>query len=205
MYPLKLIISPENWQLYARRRVDPAFRPLRDRVFARDQYACQFCGFQAREYQEVINLDQNYRNNRLDNLATACCFCAQCSFIESVGKTGYGGGQLIYLPEMNQVELNSFCHVIFCAMVNGTGYRDTAQTVYRELKNRSPVVEDKFGSETSNPNIFGQMVLEYEGGERKEIADLLLKDLRLLPSYAKFKTQLDRWAASAAEELASAG
>lgn len=49
------------------------------------------------------------------------------------------------------------------------------------------------------------MVLEYEGGERKEIADLLLKDLRLLPSYAKFKTQLDRWAASAAEELASAG
>lgn len=204
MHPLKLSINPENWHLYLRRKADKAFRPIRDKIFARDQYTCQFCGFQAREYQDVVNLDQNYRDNRLGNMVTACCFCSQCCFLEAVGQEGFGGGKLVYLPEMTQVELNSFCHVIFCAMTNGTSYRDTAQTIYRSLKFRAQPIEDKFGIGASNPNIFGQMLLEYEGKEQG-LTDKILKDIRLLPSYAKFKKQLERWAASAAEELASAG
>jgi len=204
MHQIKLSINPGNWHYFMRRKADPAFRRIRDKIFERDQYACQFCGFQAREYQEVINLDEDYRHNTMSNMVTSCCFCTQCFFIESVGQGDFGGGRLIYLPEMTQIELNSFCHVIFCAMTNGTSYRDSAQSVYRDLKFRSQPVEDKFGASSSNPNIFSQMILEHESNQ-KELAQKLLVDLRLLPSYAKFKKQLTRWAASAAEELASAG
>lgn len=203
MQQLVLAINQEGWPLYLRRKADPAFLPLRDKIFARDRYACQFCGFQAKEYQDVVNLDGDYRHNRSSNLVTACCFCAQCFFVQEVGQGGFGGGHLIYLPEMSQVELNSFCHVIFCAMTNGTGYRETAQNIYRTLKFRSQLVEDKFGPGMGDPHVFGRALLEYESDQQKKVSETLLMNLRLLPSYARFKTQLERWAASAAEELVS--
>ncbi len=202
MYPLQLAINSEGWQSFMSRQGHPTFRKLQDKIFERDRYSCQFCGFQAREYQEIVNLDGDYRRNTLSNMATACCFCAQCFFIDNIGLGDYGGGKLIYLPEMAQAELNSFCHVIFCAMTNGTNYRDTAQSVYRSLKFRMQSVEDKFGIGTSNPNVFAQLLLEYDGNDTKKVIGKTLENFRLLPSYAKFRKQLDRWAASAAEELA---
>jgi len=39
-------------------------------------------------------------------------------FLESVGVGGYGGGALVYIPEIEQVELNVLCHVLFCAITN---------------------------------------------------------------------------------------
>ncbi len=202
MYPLQLSINPEGLRLFLSRKTNSMFQKLQTKIFERDRHSCQFCGFQAQEYQEVINLDQNYRHNTLSNMVTACCFCSQCFFIENIGTGDYGGGKLIYLPEMSQSELNSFCHVIFCAMTNGTNYRDTAQSVYRSLKFRVQPIEDKFGVGTSNPNVFSQPLLEYEGDKKSEVVDKTLEKCRLLPSYARFKKQLDRWAAAAAEELA---
>jgi len=203
MYPLKLSINPKNWELHMRRKADPAFLRIRDKILVRDRHMCQFCGFQAREYQEVVNLDENYYNNKLNNMATACVFCTQCFFIEAVGQHDFGGGNLIYLPEMTQAELNSFCHVLFCAMTNGTGYSDTSQSLYQTLKFRSQPIEDKFGSGMSDPCIFSRVLLEYEGKGKEELMKKILTNFRLLPSYVKFKKQLERWAASAAEELAS--
>lgn len=113
-----------------------------------------------------------------------------------------GGGQLIFLPEMSQADLNSFCHVLFCAMGNNTGYQDSAQSIYRSLKFRSQIIENKFGAGTSNPSNMGQLIIEYQ--ERfpdKEVN--ILKDMRLLPSHAKFRVQLDAWAAAALEELSA--
>lgn len=203
MYPLQLSINPEGWRIFVARKADKAFQLMQNKVFARDHYSCQFCGFQAHDYQEVVNLDGNYRNNQIANMVTACCFCAQCYFIEAVGQSGYGGGRLIYLPEMTQPELNSFCHVMFCAMTNGTNYQGTAQNIYRSLKFRTQPVEDKFGVGMSNPNLFGQILIENDTVEQKETLTQILKNLRLLPSYARFRKQLGHWAAAAAEELAT--
>ena len=116
-----------------------------------------------------------------------------------------GGGQLIYLPELSQADLNSFCHVLFCAMGNGTGYQDTAQTVYRDFKFRSQPVEDCFGAGTSQPAILGQLLLEQAGRTKTPIREDVLKEIRLLPSYDKFKLQLEAWAAAALQELAEEG
>ena len=91
-YPLTLQAKLGMWQLFIARKADPAFRAFAMKVLARDDYTCQFCGFRAKVYQEVVNLDNDYRHNKISNLVTSCYFCAQCLFIESVGVGEYGGG-----------------------------------------------------------------------------------------------------------------
>lgn len=204
MHELQLAANLNGWRIFVRRKEDKAFLPVAKRVYERDVYTCQYCGFQARDYQEIVNLDGNYYNNKLSNMITACCFCSQCLFLQAVGIDEMSGGQLIYLPEISQADLNSFCHVLFCAMGNSTGYQDSAQSIYRSLKFRSQIIENKFGSGTSNPTTMGQMLIEQEEKHPEEAAQLL-KDLRLLPSNAKFKIQLDAWAAAALEELEAEG
>ncbi|MFA6302732.1 MAG: type IVB secretion system protein IcmJDotN [Legionella sp.] len=198
---LKLMATPGSWRLYSARKVDERFKEFEKKVFLRDRYTCQFCGFQARLFQEIVNLDGNYTNNKLSNLVTACCFCSQCFFIESVGVGGYGGGTLIYLPELTQAELNSLCHVLFCAITNDTGYKSSAQNIYRSFKFRSQLVEEKFGEGTSDPAIFGQLMID-SGVKTEEVRSQILKNILLLPSRAKFRKQIEKWAASALEEIA---
>ncbi len=204
MYPLKLSMNPEGWRAFTARKQDPAFQNFGKKVLRRDNYACQFCGFQARDYQEVINIDQNYVNNKLSNLVTACCFCTQCFFLESVGVGGFGGGSLIYLPEISQNNLDSFCHVIFCAIANDTGYKTTSQSIYRSLKIRTQMVEEQFGEGCSTPSVLGQLLIETKAKTSGSI-DKILHDLRLLPSRASFKEQIERWAATALSELSAEG
>lgn len=199
---IKLMATPGAWRLYSARKSDENFRAFEKKVFMRDNYTCQFCGFQAKLYQEVINLDGNYNNNKLVNLSTACCFCAQCFFIESVGVGGYGGGTLIYLPEITQAQLNSFCHVLFCAITNDTGYKASAQTIYLGFKVRSQQIETRFGEGTSDPAIFGHLLIDSEVLNEEKLAKVF-NGVRLLPSRAKFRKQIEGWAANALGEIAA--
>lgn len=200
---IQLAIKPGNWALFSKRKADKAFQPFAQRVYERDNYTCHFCGFQARDYQEIVNLDQNYTNNKLANMVTACCFCTQCFFLESVGKGGYGGGVLIYLPEIKQTELNSLCHVLFCAVTNDTGYREVAQTLYRSLRFRSQIVDKQFGEGASEPSVFCRLAIESTIYSNADFNAKVMLNLRLLPSRAKFKAQIEHWAAAALEEIAS--
>lgn len=204
MNPLRLTITPGAWRLFVKRKADPAFLRFAEKIFQRDDYVCQFCGFQAQDYQEVINLDQNYTNNKMSNLVTSCCFCAQCFFVESVSVGKYGGGTLVYLPEIDQAKLNSFCHVLFCAVTNDTGYKNSAQAIYRSFKLRAQAVEDEFGEGTSNPSVFGELYLDAVGKD-PALLERMLQNVRLLPSRGGFKTQVDHWAATALKELAGEG
>lgn len=201
MLPLDLTVRTSQWRLFSARREDPAFQKFSQKVWVRDRYTCQYCGFQAKDFQEVVNVNHNYQNNRLSNLITACCFCTQCNFLDIVG-LNYGGGNLIYLPELPQNELNSFCHVLFCAMTNDTGYRDTAQSIYRTLKFRAQPVEEQFGENGSLPAQLVQMFIEMDL-ENSEKAKTVFKNLRLLPSRAKFKDQIEKWAETALSELSA--
>ena len=203
MYPLVLSATPGKWRLFAARKEDPAFQQFCQRVWDRDAYTCQYCGFQAKQFQEVVNLDGNYQNNKLPNMITACCFCTQCQFLEVVSKTDYGGGALIYLPELSQPDLNGLCHVLFCAIANATNYNNDAQAVYRSFKVRSKIVEEKLGEGMSNPALLGQVLIDAQLQNTQAFSQELLKDLRLLPSRTQFSAQIEAWASAALTEMAS--
>lgn len=203
LYPLHLTATPESWRLFSVRKTDEGFQEFRNHVLERDQFTCQFCGFQATQYQEVINLDNNYRNNKLTNMVTACGFCAQCFFLEAVGKDDYGGGILIYLPEISQNDLDGFCHVLFCAMYNATSYRNDAQNIYRSFKLRTQIVDKQLGEGMSDPVALGRMLIEATEEQRADIAKKVLAPLRLLPSYTRFSKQIEDWAKAALNDLVS--
>lgn len=200
---LTLAARPGNWRLFAARKADPAFLRFSERVFLRDNYTCQFCGFQARQFQEVVNLDKNFHNTKFSNMVTACCFCTQCFFLEAVGRSDYGGGRLIYLPEISQADLNGLCHVLFCAIANASNYRADSQNIYRNLKFRSQVVEQELGEGMSNPRMLGQILIETETKSLERVNTEVFTKLRLLPSRTKFSVQIETWAEAALEELST--
>ena len=201
MLEIVLNASLGNFSNFSSRRKSAKFRQIAAQILARDNYTCQYCGFQAKEYQEIVNRDQDYCNNRPSNLVTACCFCSQCFFLESLGEGGYGGGILIYMPEVSQGDINSLCHVLFCAMANETSYKDSAQAIYRSLRMRSTLIDNKLGEGVSDPAVFGQLMIDYATNNDSKNLSSMLSNLRLLPSRGRFKKQIARWAASAAEEM----
>lgn len=201
MHELTLTANYEAWKLFNSRKSKPDFLRFKEQVFARDNYTCQFCGFQAQDYQEVIDLEQSYKQLKLASAVTACCFCAQCFFLESVGVGSFGGGTLIYLPEFTQENLNSFCHVIFCAIANDTGYKQTGESIYRSLKFRSQQIDEQFGEGASEPSVFGRLLIDSNNVDNVQLNKALKQYVRLLPSRARFKNQIDRWAENALTEL----
>lgn len=201
MYNLKLEINLHGWKVFTKRAMDDRFAKFAQKIHLRDNYICQFCGFQAKKFQNIVNVDGNYLNNKDSNLITACCFCSQCLFLQSAGIDDLSGGQLIYLPEFNQADLNSFVHVVFIFMGNKSSSQELAHNVYRNLRFRSQVIENKFGAGSSDPILMSQMILEYQEKDSNFSCDQLMKDLRLLPNYKKFTTQLAAWSQLAAEEL----
>lgn len=203
MYPLKLSANFEAWKAFTVRKSHKDFLQFSQRVFARDDYSCQFCGFQAKEFQEVVSLDGDYYQAKLANSVTACCFCAQCLFLESVGTGNFGGGTLIYLPEVSQADLNSFCHVIFCAINNDTEYKSSSEAIYRSLKFRAHPIEEQFGEGTSEPSVFGQLLIDSGNQNNQELQQVMQTSIRLLPSRIRFKTQIERWSKIAMSGLST--
>lgn len=197
MYPIKLNVNPHGWRLFMQRKLDRRFEAFSQKIWRRDKFICQFCGLQSKRHQEIINLDQNYHNNKASNLVTACGLCTQCFFLESVET--YGGGILIYLPEVSQNHLNGFCHLLFTAMNNETKYKETAQNAYRNLKLRAQVIEDEWGVQLQEPAIFGQLIIE---SENKALLDKqIFSAIRLLPSRAGFRIQSTDWSRSITTNL----
>lgn len=201
LMPIALACTPGTWRVYSARKLDKSFMRFAKTVWERDQYRCRYCGFQARQHQDVVNIDKNYTNNSVGNMATCCCFCAQCFFIDAVGRSDAGGGHIIYLPEVGQNQLNALCHVLFCAIVNATAYAEEAKSIMRDLKLRSRAVEQVLGDGMSQPANLGQALIDARIKDKRSFQGMLLKDLRLLPSRAKFESKMQIWSAQATNEL----
>ncbi len=192
LLPIKLTAKRGNWQRYMSRKSNKTFLNIRDKVFSRDDYTCRYCGFQLKQFQEVVNIDQNYDNNQLDNLATACQFCSQCFFIESVGLDGKSGGTIIYLPEISQADLNHFCRTLFCSMLREAPYKGKLQAAYLSLTDRAKPIEDIFGPSSHEPATFGQALIDSDLTEAQQ-NHTIFQDLKLLPARKYYKSQAEYW------------
>lgn len=192
---IRLTARRGNWRKYYARKQNKRFQKLAQQIFKRDQYTCRYCGFIAGRFNEVVNIDQNYDNNTLDNMVTACGFCAQCFFLDNLGFDSKTGGSIIHLPELSQAQLNNFCRVLFCALDKQNSYKAKLQAVYLSLRDRNKNVENCFGPNSSEPRIFGQGLID-AGLNEQQLNHNLLLELRLLPSRKAFSEQIEYWKAT---------
>lgn len=194
---LLLDVSSMNWRLYMARKADPSFSIHKKIVLDRDDWTCHYCGFRAEQYMEVINLNNNYADMRQSNLSTACPFCAQCKFVESVGQSDLDGGVLIYLPEMTQIQLNAMCHNLFALMACGSDQESQVKNIYRSFRLRAQLCEQLIGGGMSQPNVLGRMIIESGRDAKEQFSKDVWRDLRMLPIFSRFVHQVETWSQAA--------
>lgn len=192
LLPIILTAKRGNWRRFSARKRNKKFLAIKKRVLQRDQFTCKYCGFFAKEFQETVNIDQNYQHNSFDNMATCCGFCSQCFFLDAVGVDGKTGGTIIYLPEISQADLNNFCRVLYCSMDKESAYKGKLQAVYMSLRERNNEVVNCFGPDSSDPRVFGQGLID-AGLKKDQLEHEVLRHLRLLPAKKAFTEQIEYW------------
>lgn len=192
LLPIVLTARRGNWQRFIARKQNQRFLAIQKKIFARDHNTCRYCGFESDKYQVIVNHDHNYINNKANNLVTACIFCAQCFFLDQIGKNNNTGGYIIYLPEISQADLNHTCRVIFTSLLRDAPYKGKLQYSYLSLKDRSNVVDEIFGPNSSNPNIFGQALID-SNFSPEQLQHSALSNLRLLPERNYFTQEIKYW------------
>ena len=202
---LKFNFDMRAWNLFTVRRMDKGFDRFKKRILERDQNMCQYCGFVSRSHQEIVNVDHNYANNAFSNLVTACPLCVQATFPVFAGKLESGGGVMIACNQLSQSEINGLCHVLFCAIANGTDYRRSAQEIYNDLRLLAKPIEDQWGKGLSDPNFLSQMLIDTPVSNITEVQNLVRRELRLLPSRSGFKSEFKAWAESALADVSGEG
>lgn len=197
---LTVDVGVERWSYFSLRARDPKFTDVAKTVWQRDHYTCRYCSFRAYHKLQVVNINGNYLDNRMTNLATACPLCSQCLFIEHAGRHDAGGGLMIYLPELSQNDLNGLCHALFCAIAMASHAQEHATRLYDSLKLRAQPIEKIWGKGLSQPNFLGQMLIDTPMKSPESMRRDILKDIRLLPSYEGFSSLLDLWISSSTSD-----
>jgi intracellular multiplication protein IcmJ len=195
-HPLVLRANPEGWRSFVGRRQQESFKQNAPKIWQRDHYRCQFCGYQGKRFQEIVNLDGNYRHNVPSNLVTACSLCAHCLFLGAQGL----GHKLIYLPHLTQVQLNQLVRVLFCAMDSGSAFAETAKALYRNMVKFSEPIEEIFGKGSSDYEVFGQSLVDTPNIDPNKYMEVM-KYVRLLPSAKPFGEQIQYWSRSVIPQL----
>lgn len=158
-------------------RRDVADKPLRTRVFERDDHTCQFCGFRSKKYQEVVFRNPETQTKVLDNLVTACIFCHQVQHLEKV--SDLQGGVLVWLPEMGQSSLHHLARAIFVARITTGAVATAAQNALVALQNRAEGAEERIG--TSDPSVLATVLQDFTNPDIYQQRSQKLKGIRLLP------------------------
>jgi len=191
-----------NWARFRARRSSPDYLKLEGQILARDKNTCLYCGFSADKYQVVVNRNHDYSQGQstADNLATACVFCAQCFFLDGIGRENTWGGTLIYLPEIAQSDLNHFCRVLFSSMLRDAPYKGKLQTAYLSLKDRENVINETFGPKSSDPYTFGEAIIDCNFSP-EQLKNPLMAQMRLLPDRKCFTREILYWKSTVFDQV----
>ena len=130
---------------------------IKTRIFERDDYACRFCGFKSKKYQEVHFLNQDPQDMADKNMATSCIFCHQCFDLEEVSQMK--SGVLLWLPEIDQARLHHIARAIYVARVSQGPMADAARKALDALMARRD--EAKARISTDNPYILAMVLRDY--------------------------------------------
>lgn len=170
---------------------------VRARVLARDNNTCAGCQWKSQQWQEIHHLDHDHRNMRLDNLKTLCPLCHQVFHLPQAASTG--GGNIIWLPEISQAQLNRMCIPLFVAMSDPKhAWHGAATSIYGDLEACRETMESAFGQ--SDPSYLAQVLLNMSKEQYSDRARVLAP-IRLLAHPSRFPYEIEYWKASAFDPL----
>lgn len=153
---------------------------------------CERCGFTSKRHMELVSTDGRYDVFNPSGFQLVCPFCFMVERLDHAKDRAV----LIYLPEIEQRQLNMIVHALWYYSVPtknaGSTQYHYSTNLLRELTNRSDVIERTLGKSAHEPGVMAQTLRalsdsEYEG--RKS----LLEGVRLLPRRAAFITEIEFW------------
>ena len=163
---------------------------LHKRAFARDKYACVYCGFSSPQHQRLLYIDGDLSHRTVDNVATVCPLCHQVLHIDEAGRND--GGSIILCPELTQVELNLLIYGMWVWSEEGGEYAEYAEQAYVHLEDRSFEADARYGRAIRDPSMLAEILRDMPA-KQYDSRGIFLKDLRLLPARDRFAKHLAYW------------
>ena len=172
---LKLSGEINSWEYFSRRKDSPKYISVKLVVGDKHDHRCKFCGYQG-EALEVVNLDHDYKNNKINNLVPACEFCTKPQLLDFYGMNYEGDDLMIYLPDIKQEQLSIIYRTLLYSLSKGGDEAYNAQMIYAQLKDQASFLDEKMGSNLSHPAQFSYYL-------KSSIADPeFINKIRWLPS-----------------------
>ncbi|MBX2833730.1 MAG: HNH endonuclease [Micavibrio sp.] len=150
---------------------------IKTKVFERDAYTCQCCGFVSKKYQEVLPKDMDMHNTDLDNLLTVCIFCHQCFYMDRINTMR--SGVLIWMPEIEQADLHHIARSIYVARISQGPVADAARKALGVIMARRE--EGKKRLSTDDPFILSGVLQDYLTLGHYKLRHAKLDGIRLFP------------------------
>lgn len=172
---LGIVRSSGNAQLLEKTSLQ--MQEVRPKILERDDHTCRYCGFKSQKYQDITFLNGNIEDLRPDNMATSCIFCHQCFDLEKASQMN--SGVLIWLPEIEQVELNHIARAIYVARISQGTMADAARAALDSLMARREDAKARMA--TDDPFFLATVMKDFLGPKHYEARHQKLKGVRLLP------------------------
>ena len=152
-------------------------KKLKEKILERDAHTCQYCGFEAKKYQEIHFKNHDKTDHQEDNLTTACIFCQQCFNLQDVNEMR--SGALLWLPEIEQADLHHIARAIYVARISQGPVAEAARSALDTLMARREEAKKRIS--TDDPYILSMVMGDYLSAKHYQKRTEKLDGIRLFP------------------------
>jgi intracellular multiplication protein IcmJ len=191
LIPLKFHIKAGNWQNYQQRLVSRNYSKIKEIVLNDYNNQCAYCGY-ASLNNNIVNKNFNYQDNAKSNIIPACAICTQCVLMDGFGQDPFFGGLIIFLPELEQVQLAHLIRTVYAGFEKQASYKSRLSDLMITLEERKEYVESILGKKSYEPEYFSQGLLDTFVDDKK-LEHPIFKNLRFLPDKAKLKREIPEY------------
>jgi hypothetical protein len=179
--------NAEGWINYKKKKNGPKAKELTDeKLLKQFNYCCQVCNFKSRNHLSVLTPD--LLSKKINQPVVVCDMCLHGFFI--------GGrdvpGRLIAMPELSQKELINFVRALFVKMKSKGQIKIKSGEMFRHIFKRHEWVENNCGKGTSNPEDFGQAMIDASLTDVRP-GQGILKHIRYLPALSEVEASVLYW------------